>query len=51
VIAIAGLVFGQDAAENAIVARLSDLMGPQPQSSKSSSLHQASTVKKQLCQQ
>jgi membrane protein len=29
VIAIAGLVFGQDATENAIVARLSDLMGPQ----------------------
>lgn len=29
VIAIAGLAFGQDAAENAIVAPLSDLMGPQ----------------------
>jgi membrane protein len=29
VIAIAGLVFGQDAAENAIVTQLSDLMGPQ----------------------
>jgi membrane protein len=29
VIAIAGLVFGQDAAENAIVMQLSDLMGPQ----------------------
>ncbi len=29
VIAIAGLVFGEDAAENAIVAQLSDLMGPQ----------------------
>jgi membrane protein len=29
VIAIAGLVFGQDAAENAIVAQLSDLMGRQ----------------------
>jgi membrane protein len=29
VIAIAGLVFGEDAAENAIVMQLSDLMGPQ----------------------
>jgi membrane protein len=29
VIAIAGLAFGEDAAENAIVAQLSDLMGPQ----------------------
>jgi membrane protein len=29
VIAIAGLVFGEDAAENAIVTQLSDLMGPQ----------------------
>jgi membrane protein len=29
VIAIAGIVFGQDAAENAIVAQLSDPMGPQ----------------------
>jgi membrane protein len=29
VIAIAGLVFGEDAAKNAIVAQLSDLMGPQ----------------------
>jgi membrane protein len=28
VIAIAGLAFGEDAAENAIVAQLSDLMGP-----------------------
>src|SRR5215467_2780700 len=29
VIAIAGLAFGQDAAENAIVGQLSDLMGSQ----------------------
>jgi membrane protein len=29
VVAIAGLVFGQDAAENAIVVELGDLMGPQ----------------------
>jgi membrane protein len=29
VIAIAGLVFGQEAAENAIVTQLSDLIGPQ----------------------